>query len=164
MGNFITDLKKGKEMEVRVMNLLNSNWFNLIQNPIEKEMDLLYNQDKSLGIEVKFDSYAQHSWNFYIEFECNWKPSWLLREESVELEYWAHSDWVRVFLIKWDKLMQRVLGWVEKCRANKTNKHKQFRVVENWGNWGRTKWLLVPVEMLESISDFVYTLEWVEQY
>lgn len=28
-------------MELKVMWLLNNNWFNLIQNPIEKEIDLL---------------------------------------------------------------------------------------------------------------------------
>lgn len=155
MWNFTEDLKKGKEMELKVMSLLNNNWFNLIQNPVEKEMDLLIIEK---WIEVKFDEYAQYSWNFYIEFECNWKPSGLLREEKVELEYWAHSDWDKVYLTKWDELKQWVLDLVQRCRANKTLKHKQFRVVENWGNGWRTKWLLVPVSELENQSKYVYQL------
>jgi len=155
MWNFKDDLIEGKEMEVKVMNLLNENWFNLIQNPNEKEMDLLIINE---WIEVKSDKYAKHSWNFYIEFECNWKPSWLLRDERVVLKYWAHSDWERLFLLDWFKFTKLVLEKIELCRDNKSNTSKGFRVVENWGNWWRTKGLLFPVEEMAKVATFTYNL------
>jgi len=155
LGNFKNDLKKWKEMEVKVMNILNTDWFNVIQNPIEKEMDLLIITE---WVEVKHDEYAQYSWNFYIEFECNWKPSGLFREERVGLAYWAHSDWINVYLVNWKLLKEWVLNLISKCRDNKTNKHKCFRVVENWGDWGRTKGLLVPVGKLGEIAEKIYNI------
>lgn len=156
MWNFAEDLIKGKEMEVIAMNILIDNWFNLIQNPKEKEMDLIIHCKK--WIEIKLDEYAKYSWNFYIEFECNWNPSWLFREEDLKLEYWGHSDWINLYLLNGDKLKNWTLDLIERCRNNKTNTHKWFRVVESWWNWWRTKWLLVPVEELAKIADNIFLL------
>ena len=155
MWNFAEDLIKGKEMELIAMNVLIEDWFNLIQNPKKKEIDLIIIQK---WIEIKFDEYAKYSWNFYLEFECNWKPSWLFREEELHLEYWGHSDWDNLYLLNGDKLKEWTSDLIEKCRNNKTNTHKWFRVIESWWNWWRTKWLLVPVQELANISDKIYLL------
>lgn len=142
-------------MEETVMDLLNKNWFNLIQNPIEKEMDLLV---VSEGIEVKFDVSAYKYWNFYIEFECNGKPSWLFREEAVKLAFWAHTDWVNLYLLEGDKLKRIVKEKIELCRANSSNTSKWFRVVENWWDWWRSKGLLYPIKEIEKEAKFIYKL------
>ena len=155
MNKFQKDLEQWKEMEERVMNLLNNNWFNLIQNPNEKEMDLLIIEK---GIEIKYDVSAEKYWNFYIEFECNWIPSGLYKQESVSLSYWAHTDWKTLYLLN-GKTFRRWAGEkIVLCRGNKSLTHKWFRVVENWWDWWRTKGLLVPVEKLKEQADLIYNL------
>jgi len=155
MGNFREDLKKGEEMEEVVRELLNTKWFSLLKNPQNKEMDLLIIEK---WIEVKFDEYAQYSGNFYIEFESNWKPSWIFREETVHLEYWAHTDGITLNLLEWDKFKERVSDKIGKCRDNKSNTSRGFRVVEQWGDGWRTKGLLVPVEKLQSQAKYIFNL------
>jgi hypothetical protein len=110
------------------------------------------------GIEIKYDIRASSTWNFYIEFECNWKPSGLFRPEKVELAFWAHTDWLNLFLLNGEWFKKWVWELIEKCRINKTNTHKKFRVVENWGDWWRTKGLLVPVDELAKQADYIYKL------
>ena len=153
MWNFAEDLIKWKEAEKRIMDLLNENWFNLIQNPIEKEIDLLIING---GIEIKKDEYAKKSWNFYIEFECNWKPSWLYRPEKHKLIWWVHTDWEKVYMVYWDKLKNYVKNKIEECRLNTTLTSKWFRVVEQWWNWWRTKGLLFPLKEMEIIADNLF--------
>lgn len=149
MGTFVNDLKKGKEWEERVLEVLIQNWFKLIKNPVEKEIDLLIIE---AGIEVKKDEYAQFSGNFYIEFECNWKPSWLFRPEKYHLRYWAHTDWVHIYLLDADQFKEFVLSWIMRCRANKSNTSKGFKVIEQWGNWWRSKGLLIPIPEMEKLA------------
>jgi len=156
MGNFVADLAKWKQMEIVAMNILNNNWFNIIQNPVEKAMDLIIVEK---GIEIKFDEYAQHSWNFYIEFECNWKPSGLYREENISLEWWGHTDWLNLYLLKGKHLKRMVWELIEKCRANKTKTHKKYRVVENWWDWWRTKGLLIPVSEMAEQAQHIYNIK-----
>ena len=149
MGNFKNDLKKGKEWEDRVLEVLTENWIYAIKNPSEKEMDILFPQ---IWAEIKTDEYAQFSWNFYIEFECNWKPSWLFRHERLLLKDWIHTDKRRIFLLDANDLKGVVLEKIEDCRANKSNTSKGFRVVEQWWDWGRTKWLLIPIKEMEKLA------------
>lgn len=153
--SFATDLKDWKEMEATVMELLNNNWFNLIQNPNEKEMDLLIIEK---WIELKYDISSYKYWNFYIEFECNWVPSWLYRKETVNLEYWAHTDWIKLYLLNGRRFKRWIWEKIEECRDNKSLTSKWFRVVENWGDWWRTKGLLVPIQEIEKQADLIYNL------
>lgn len=156
MWNFREDLKKWKEAEIKVMNILKEEWWNIIQNPEEKEMDLLIIEK---WIEVKLDEYAKYSWNFYIEFECNGNPSWLFKEEKVHLQYWAHSDWDKVYMILWDKLKQFVLDWLDACYSNKSLTSKWMRLIENWWNGWRTKGLLIPTAKIAELADLTYNLK-----
>lgn len=109
-------------------------------------------------IEVKLDAYAIHSGNFYIEFECNGKPSWLFREEHLHLRWWWHSNWEELLMLDWDELKEVVLEKIEACRANKTNTSKGFKVIEAWWNWGRTKGLLFPVEEMKKIAKHIFKI------
>jgi len=154
MWNFQEDLKKWKEYEEKAMNLLNDNWFNLISNPEKKGMDLLMLEN---GIEIKVDEKSKFTWNFYIEFECNWKPSGIFREETINLKWWWHSDWERLFLLSGDQLKKWVTEKIDNCRANKSLTSKWTRVVEFWWNWGRTKGLLIPIQQFEELSEKIYT-------
>lgn len=143
MWNFQEDLKKWKEWEERILQVLIENWFKLIQNPKEKELDLLIING---WIECKKDEKAQFSWNFYIEFECNWKPSWLFRPEEHELKWWAHTDWLLIYLLEANEFKIFVSNKIDECRNNKSNTSKGYKVIESGGNWGRTKGLLIPVK------------------
>lgn len=156
MWKFKDDLNMWKEMEVKVMNLLNWKWFNLIENPNEREMDLIIIEK---WIEVKYDIGAKRTWNFYIEFECNWTPSWLFRKEQIMLQYWAQTDWDNVFLVEWRKLKRWVLQKINECKWNKSLTSKWARLIEAGWNWWRTKWLVVPVWQIEELSSFIYPIE-----
>ena len=154
MWLFEEDLKKWEALELKVIETLSSE-FNLIKNPDKKGIDLLIIED---WIEVKMDEYAKYSGNFYIEFECNNKPSWIFKDESIRLRYWAHSDWDNIYLIDWHTLKTWVQEKIDLCRINKSNTSKWFKVIENWGNWGRSKGLLVPVKELESLALKIYKI------
>jgi hypothetical protein len=155
MGIFAEDLKKGKEAEIRLLNKLNKIWMYVIQNPNEKELDLCLVTE---WIEVKLDDKSTYTWNFYIEFECNWKPSWIFRDEKIRLAYWAQCTSTICYLIEWHKLKEYVLEYIEKCRNNKTLTYKWIRLVEQWGNWGRTKWLLIPIDKFKELSNLEINL------
>ena len=137
------------------MKLLNNEWFNLVQNPDEKKMDLIIVER---WIEVKLDEYAQYSWNFYIEFECNWKPSGLFRPEEIELRYWAHSDGVDLYLLDWAMLKSWVKGKIDDCNKNKSLTSRGTKLIEAGGNWWRTKWLVVPLTIIKGLASNVYPI------
>lgn len=156
MWNFKDDLAKGKQMEVVAMEIISRELgLNLIANPKEKEMDIIIIEK---WIEIKLDAYAIHSGNFYIEFECWWKPSWLFREEKLDLRWWWHSNWEELLLLDWKELKEFVLEKIEACRANKSNTSKGFKVIEAWWNWGRTKGLLFPVEEMKKIAKHIFLI------
>ena len=146
--SFASDLEEWKEIEVKVMSLLNNNWFNLIQNPNKKEMDLIILEK---WIEVKYCRRAKETWNFYIEYECNWNPSWIFREEKLDLEYWGHTDWETLYLIVWyqlKKFINSILEW-EKIEWIK---------LTNWWDWWKTKWVLVPIRIIDELSIIKFNL------
>lgn len=134
---------------MKALKILNDNWYYIILNPAEKEMDFLIPKE---WIEFKLDEYAQYSWNLYIEFECNEKPSWLFREERVTLKYWAHSDWKYIYIFDWEELKDFVREKIDDCRDNKSNTSVWYRVIEAGWNWGRTKGLLCPLEKIKLLA------------
>lgn len=147
MGKFEEDLIKGEKMENKAIDILNKNWFNVIKNPDKKGMDLLLLEN---WIEIKFDEYAQYSWNFYIEFECNWNPSWIFKKEQVFLKYWGHSDWKKLFLLDGKRFKRWVSDKIIDARENWASLNKEwYMVVEKWWNWWRTKWLVLKVDLLK---------------
>ncbi len=154
MWNFKEDLEKGNAMEEKVLQVLSSD-FNIIRNPNNKWMDLLIIEK---WIEVKLDEYSKYSWNFFLEFECNWKPSWIYKEEDVELRYWAHSDGEKVYIIDGIFLKDWVAEKILECQANKSLTSKWCRLIEAWWNGGRSKWLLVPIKELDSLAEKVYNI------
>lgn len=155
MWNFKEDLEKWEKFEDSVIDLLSSIGYKLIKNPDKKGIDLLL---VKWGIECKMDEYAQYSWNFYIEYECNWKPSWIFKEEKHILKYWAHSDWKEVLILDWLMFNHFVKEKIKLCMQNKTLTYKWYRIIEQgWNGW-RTKGLLVPIQNMYEISRFRFTL------
>jgi hypothetical protein len=152
MWNFKDDLIKWKNAEIRLMNRLNEMWWYIIQNPNERELDLIL-CDK--WIEVKLDDKSLYTWNFYIEFEYNWKPSWIFREEKIHLAFWRQCTTEKCYIVPWSKLKEYVAVMIDECRANKSLTSCWIRLVENWWNWGRTKWLLIPIKEFEYMSEFI---------
>lgn len=154
MWNFKEDLEKWRVMEDRVMDALKDD-FNIIKNPNERWMDLLIISE---WIEVKLDEYSKYSGNFFLEFECNGKPSWIYKEEDVHLRYWAHSDWERVYVINWVFLKDWVAQKIYDCQCNKSLTSKWCRLIEAWWNGWRSKWLLVPTKDFEALAEKIYIL------
>lgn len=156
MGTFIEDLAKGEKMEEKAIDILNNNWINVIKNPDKKWMDLLLLEN---WIEIKFDEYAIYSWNFYIEFECNSKPSWIFKEEKINLKYWGHSDGKELFLLEGKSFRRWVAERIEEAREKNTSLSSDwFMVVEKWWNGWRTKWLVLKVELLKKQAYKKYIL------
>lgn len=160
--SFVKDLKEGNDFEVVAKrNIEDKLWIPLIHNPNKKWIDLLIQQEPfTEWIEIKLDRYARRkSWNFYIELASNGKPSWIFKNEEHKLAYWGHSDWHTLFLVEWKKLVEDIQERVSQCLENKTLKHKDFRVVEKWGDWWRTRWLLMPVSYFREIATHVLDLD-----
>lgn len=157
MWNFKEDLAKWEEMEKQVIDILNNDWYLILKNPDTKGIDLLVIEK---WIEVKFDVSSYKYWNFYIEFECYWKPSGIFKNEwKIKLKYWAHSDWEILILLEWKKLHSFITEKISECRKNKSLSSKGFRIVENWGDGGRSKGLLVPKEDLKKQAKKIYILK-----
>jgi len=154
-NKFKKDLAKWQEYEKKIMNVLNKNGFNIIKNWNEKDIDLLLIK---WWIECKVDEKAKFTNNFYIEFESNWEPSGVYKKDNYHLVYWAHSDGEYVYIIQWNKIQRWVSDMVDKCRNNKSNTYRWFRVVENWWDGGRTKGLLVPIHKLKKQANYIYKL------
>lgn len=148
MWFFRDDLERWKEVEWMVLHSLLDKWLKVIPNPNEKWIDLLI---ILWWIEVKLDNYSLHSGNFYIEFECNWKQSWIFKEEQFPLTCWAQCTSEMCYLVDWVKLRNFIEQEIINCRANKTLTSKWIRLVENWWNWWRTKGLLIPVERFNEL-------------
>lgn len=151
--SFKEDLEKWEKEEERVLKVLNEEFnYDLIKNPDWKWVDLIPNS----WIEVKMDEYSLYSWNYYIEVECNWKPSWIYKDEVPAVKEWIQSNWEYFLKIEMEKLRSYVWENIELCKKNKSNTSRWHRYVSNWWDWGRSKGLLVPVEKLKEIADLVY--------
>lgn len=100
-------------------------------------VDLLHG---ALSIEVKYDRLMRTTWNLFLEFECNGKESWLFKDEwATLLAYWDYN-WVLIFELQ--NLRQEFPNLLEK-----------FKVV-NWGDWYRSKWLLLPIEEAKKLANW----------
>lgn len=135
MNKFINDLASWKEWEERVLNILRENWYKVSKNDNERWVDLLL----TFWIEVKTDLASIKTWNFYIETMCNWKTSWIFKEEEYPVAYWAITDKIKVYLLDIDDLIEEI----------KTKKH---RVITNWWDWWRSQWVLIPVKCIEKLA------------
>lgn len=76
----------------------------------------------------------ESTWNIFIEFECNGKPSWLFNYNNwINLfAYWNNKEF---YLFNNNKLKKLIKQFIE---------NKTYRVINAW-DWFRVKWMIIPI-------------------
>ncbi len=144
MWNFRKDLELGNEYEELIVDLLNSYFHRknhlYFRNEDNKWVDIL--STSNIWIEVKYDRQSTSTWNIFIEYECRWKLSWVFKYQ--EMKIFIYGTWSEIFFftrnsIQW--IVLDVIHW----------RNKQLKKI-NWGDWWKSKWILIPVEIANKIS------------
>ena len=151
---FKEDLKKWMDMEETIIELLSED-LHLFKNPKEKEADLLIVEHSA---EVKYDVSSYKYWNYFLEVECNWKRSWVYKEEKIPVKWWIHTDWEEALLINMKFLRRWVENRMNECNANSSKTSRWARIIESGWDWGRVKWIVVPKDELRNIAYKIYYL------
>lgn len=152
---FKRDLEKGLQFEERVLEKLTSEGWGIIKNPDVKWMDFILVSDWA---ECKFDVSAHKWWNAYIEYSAYGKPSWIFKEEKLNLKWWIHStDENEFYLFHWKEFRRFIADRISDCEANTSLTSKGFRLTTGW-DWKMTKGLLVPLAELEKQAYKTYVL------
>lgn len=136
--SFVKDLEEGNTYEARILAFLVKSYPNmrLAKNPDRLGIDLL--SIYGANVEVKFDRQMESTWNIFIEFECNWKPSWIFKYNPLPLfAYWCDNYF---YLFKGQELQKLALSFIES---------KEYRIISWWDGW-RSKWILIPIRDLLS--------------
>lgn len=143
--SFLNDLKEGEAFELRVMTYLNRFYnLGLEKNPEKKSVDLV--SPLWITIETKLDKLSWTTWNLFVEFECNGKPSWIFKETSLSFFVcWTHEGTL-VFT------MEELQNIVHDAINNKT-----YRVVKGWDGW-RVSGVLIPLKIAKSLCSRVFML------
>lgn len=153
MWSFLKDLAEGKEFEHTVLHILQSEYplADWKQNPDNKGVDII-SWNSELTVEVKFDRMGNTTWNIFIEVECNGKPSWINKYESLSVLAYGYicEDKLELMLINIEKLREQLYtNW--------------FREVK-WWDWWRVRWVLVPIKYLKDNSIISKTISiWQQQ-
>lgn len=130
--SFLNDLEEGRLYEIRILNFLTKSYpiMRLVKNPSSLGVDLV--SEYWTNVEVKFDRRMDTTWNIFIEYECNGKPSGIFKYDYIHFfAYWNNN---RFYLFNWNKLKKDI------SRLIKTN---EYRLVTWWDGW-RVKWILIP--------------------
>lgn len=142
MGQFLKDLENGKEYEHKVLEIVQSlypseTW---ASNTEPRWVDIVSNKGKT--IEVKSDRMAMTTWNFFIEVECNGKPSWINAYSNMDVyAYVINTD---VYLFNRQKLLKAI-------------EDNNFRRVKGW-DWWRVTWVLIPITVGEQLASKIIQL------
>ncbi len=133
-NKFLKDLATWVEYETKVVEALyKAYWIKMKKNEDVRGVDLLH---ELFSLEVKCDRQMTLTWNMYVEVSCNWKKSWIFKEEEINYEYFAYGcdEWFAIF----DKevLQQEILEWVLLGKYQ----------LKKWGDGFRTIGCLLPVE------------------
>jgi len=134
--SFVNDLEEGKQYENRVLAFLDKSYPNmrLSKNPSRLGIDLV--SPLGMNVEVKFDRRMDTTWNIFIEYECNWKPSWIFKYDYIHLfAYWNNT---KFYLFSWHKLKKDIRRFLNS---------NEYRIV-SWGDGWRVKWVLIPIKDL----------------
>lgn len=124
--NFEYDLKVGQEGE----NILSK---------------LLRDGNDEYTVEVKLDSIAHRTGNFYIEYQSRGKDSGL---KTTRADYYALMtiDKSFVMMVKTDHLKKALKSWQRKCVNQKLNPDKTWR--KKGGDDKTSVGMLIPVKQL----------------
>lgn len=127
---FVSDLAKGQEYEQKVLEIIQREYpqENWTKNTQTKWVDIVSEWDKT--IEVKSDFQASQTWNFFIEVECNGKPSWIFAYTSITVLAYVIIDVVYLFNIE---------------RLKEFITLHPLRKVKWWDGW-RSVGILLPIQ------------------
>ena len=129
---FVKDLETGKVYEKKALELIQKKYPKaFIQDGYFLEWDI-YIPELDMGVEVKSDAQYQKTGNFYVEYECNGKPSGIATTKSKY--YYIYLD--KLYILKTEDLK-------DKCR-----KYLNTKKDKKGGDNMASKGITIPINEL----------------
>ena len=129
---FVKDLETGKVYEKKALELIQKKYPKaFIQDGYFLEWDI-YIPELDMGVEVKSDAQYQKTGNFYVEYECNGKPSGIATTKSKY--YYIYLD--KLYILKTEDLK-------DKCR-----KYLNTKRDKKGGDNMASKGIIIPIQEL----------------
>ena len=129
---FVKDLETGKVYEKKALELIQKKYPKaFIQDGYFLEWDI-YIPELDMGVEVKSDAQYQKTGNFYVEYECNGKPSGIATTKSKY--YYIYLD--KLYILKTEDLK-------DKCR-----KYLNTKKDKKGGDNMASKGIIIPIQEL----------------
>jgi len=129
---FVKDLETGKVYEKKALELIQKKYPKaFIQDGYFLEWDI-YIPELDMGVEVKSDAQYQKTGNFYVEYECNGKPSGIAATKAKY--YYIYLD--KLYILKTEDLK-------DKCR-----KYLNTKRDKKGGDNMASKGIIIPIQEL----------------
>jgi len=129
---FVKDLETGKVYEKKALELIQKKYPKaFIQDGYFLEWDI-YIPELDMGVEVKSDAQYKKTGNFYVEYECNGKPSGIAATKSKY--YYIYLD--KLYILKTEDLK-------DKCR-----KYLNTKKDKKGGDNMASKGITIPINEL----------------
>lgn len=132
--NFEKDLELWEKFELFVCKIMKAKyWMEFTKNTDILWVDLIWETTKA---EIKYDRKFRTTWNFFIEYMCSWKRSWILKYNCDYFCYWDENNF---WVFDRYELWQLSIVWGKK--------------VVGWDN-KNSKWLLVKLKDIDWLELF----------
>jgi|TARA_B110000467_G_C17930426_1_gene269627 hypothetical protein len=129
---FVKDLETGKVYEKKALELIQKKYPKaFIQDGYFLEWDI-YIPELDMGVEVKSDAQYKKTGNFYVEYECNDKPSGIATTKAKY--YYIYLD--KLYILKTEDLK-------DKCR-----KYLNTKKDKKGGDNMASKGIIIPINEL----------------
>ena len=129
---FVKDLETGKVYEKKALELIQKDYPKAyIQDGYFLEWDI-YIPELDMGVEVKSDAQYKKTGNFYVEYECNDKPSGIATTKAKY--YYIYLD--KLYILKTEDLK-------DKCR-----KYLNTKKDKKGGDNMASKGIIIPIQEL----------------
>jgi hypothetical protein len=132
-AKFEKDLETGQLYEKKALQLIQKDYPKAyIEEGYFLEWDI-YIPELEIGVEVKSDAQYKKTGNFYVEYECNGKPSGISATKAYY--YYIYLD--KLYILKTDDLK-------EKCR-----KYIDTKRDKKGGDYMASKGIIIPIKELK---------------
>jgi len=129
---FVKDLETGKVYEKKALELIQKDYPKAyIQDGYFLEWDI-YIPELDMGVEVKSDAQYKKTGNFYVEYECNDKPSGIATTKAKY--YYIYLD--KLYILETEDLK-------DKCR-----KYLNTKKDKKGGDNMASKGIIIPIQEL----------------
>ena len=129
---FEKDLETGKVYEKKALELIKRDYPKaFIQDGYFLEWDI-YIPELDMGVEVKSDAQYQKTGNFYVEYECNGKPSGIAATKAKQ--YYIYLD--KLYILETEDLKYKCRKYINTKRDKKG------------GDNMASKGIIIPIEEL----------------